>query len=56
MLKSVQIIKKGRCFTLFKVVKSAHVKNNTNACILLNRLFLLNYVYKNDKKINIYII
>ena len=56
MLKSVQIIKKDRCFTLFKVFKSAHVKNNITACILVNRLFLLNYVYKNDKKINIYII
>ena len=42
--------KKGQCFTLFKVFKSAHVKNNITACILLNRLFLLNYVYKNDKK------
>ena len=28
MLKSAQITKKDQCFTLFKVFKSAHVKNN----------------------------
>ena len=43
-------------FILFNVFKSVHKKNNKTACILLNRLFLLNYVYKIDKKINIYII
>ena len=56
MLKSVKIIKNIDVFTLFNVFKSVHKKNNKTACILLNRLFLLNYVYKIDKKINIYII
>ena len=42
--------KKVQYFKLFKVFKSAHVKNNITGSILLNRLFLLNYVYKNDKK------
>ena len=56
MLKSVKIAKKDQCFTLFKVFKSAYVKNNIFACILLNLAFLLNYVHKKIKKINICII
>ena len=41
--------------SMFLHYLKAH-KNNITACILLNHLFLLNYVYKNDKNINIYII
>ena len=50
MLKSAQITKKDQCFTLFKVFKRAHKKNNIFACILINQAFSLNYVHKKIKK------
>ena len=46
--------KKYQCFTLFRVFKSTHVKNNIFACIRLNQAFLLNYVQKKDKKRSIF--
>ena len=58
MLKSAKITKKINILHYLKYVKcvKAHVKNNIFASILLNQAFLLIYVHKKIKKINICII